>query len=134
MKTSHIVLIFVVLFVLAIKLLTPDRSTQAVLLNIDTSPEKQTVREKLINQFKETGVIDKIETSGSRPSVYIGDRFKKLEKHEREAAMSTISDYYYTLNQKTSMIIIKDPKTDKKIGKYSQNGLSLKDWKKSNNP
>jgi hypothetical protein len=131
MKSSYIVLIFVVLFILAIKLLTPDRSTQPVLINgIDTSSEKQVVREKLINQLKETGAINKIEISGSLPYVYIGKHFKKLENHEKETMMSTISDYYYTLNKKTTMVIIKDPNTNKRIGKYNQNGFSMKDKRK----
>ncbi|MEE9346183.1 MAG: hypothetical protein V3U88_11310 [Methylococcales bacterium] len=131
MKSSYIVLIFVVLFILAIKLLTPDRSTQPVLINgIDTSSEKQVVRERLINQLKETGAINKIEISGSLPYVYIGKQFKKLENHEKETMMSTISDYYYTLNKKTTMVIIKDPNTNKRIGKYNQNGFSMKDKRK----
>ncbi|HFD13531.1 MAG TPA: hypothetical protein ENJ32_13850 [Crenotrichaceae bacterium] len=127
MKTQYIVLILLVLFGLSIKLLTPDRSTQPVLLgNIDTSPEKQLSRQKVINKLKATGVIEKIETSGSLPTVYIGERFLSLTKDEKEDYLSTISDYSYTLNTKTSMVILKDPKTNKKIGKYSQNGLSMK--------
>jgi len=127
MKTSYIVLAFVILFVLAIKLLTPDRALQPVLINsINTSPEKQIVRERLIDKYKNTGVIDKIETSGSAPSVYVGQRFNSLKKHEKETVMSTVSDYYYVLNKKTSMVIIKDSITNEKIGKYSQNGLSIK--------
>ncbi|MEE9426396.1 MAG: hypothetical protein V3V18_15670 [Methylococcales bacterium] len=131
MKTQYIVLIFLVFFVLAIKLLTPDRSLQPVFVNnIDTSPEKQIVREKLINKLKKTGVIDKIETPENHPYVYIGERFKALKKDEIENFMSTISDYYYTLNKKTTMVIIKDPETNEKIGKYSQNGLSMKKKRK----
>lgn len=126
MKTQYIVLIFLVLFVLAIKLLTPDRSLQPVLLNVDTSPAKQVERETLINKLKKTGVIYKIETPDSLPYVYIGERFKSLKYDEKEILMSTISDYYYTLNQKSSMVIIKDSNTNEKIGKYSQNGLSMK--------
>ena len=126
MKTQYIVLIFLVLFVLAIKLLTPDRSLQPVLLNVDTSPAKQIEREKLINKLKKTGVIYKIETPESLPYVYIGERFKALKYDEKETFMSTISDYYYTLNKKSSMVIIKDPNTNEKIGKYSQNGLSMR--------
>jgi hypothetical protein len=131
MKTQYIVVIFLVFFVLAIKLLTPDRSSQPVFVsNIDTSPEKQIVREELINKLKKTGVIDKVETAENRPYVYIGERFKSLKKDEIENFMSTISDYYYTLNKKTTMVIIKDPETNEKIGKYNQNGLSMKKKRK----
>lgn len=111
---------------LAIKLLTPDRELQPVLLNIDTSPQQQAAREKLIEKLKKTGVISKIDTSELQPHVYIGERFKTLTKDEKETFLSSISDYYYTLNKKSSMVIIKDPKTNQKIGKYSQNGLSMK--------
>jgi len=127
MKTQYIVLILVVLFVLAIKLLTPDRSLQPVLLNVSTSPEKQIAREKLIDKLKKTGVISRIETENSPPSVYIGERFKSLTNDEKETFMETVSEYYYTLNKKSSMVIIKDPGTNKIIGKYSQNGLSMKE-------
>ncbi len=126
MKTQYIVLIFLVLFVLAIKLLTPDRSLQPVLLNIDASPEKQVAREKVIEKLKKTGVISRIETQNLLPNVYIGERFQALKDDEKESFMSSISDYYYVLNKKSSMVVIKDPKTNKKIGTYNQNGLSMK--------
>jgi hypothetical protein len=126
MKTQYIVLILVVLFVLAIKLLTPDRSSQPVLLNLDASPEKQAARSKVIDNLKKIGVISKIETAKSPASVYIGERFNSLTNDEKETYMSTISEYSYSLNKKSSMVIIKDPSTNKIIGKYSQNGLSLK--------
>ena len=127
MKNQYIVLIVVILFVLAIKLLTPDRSSQPVLLNLDASPEKQAVREKLIDKLKKTGVISKIDTAKSPASVYIGEHFKSLTNDEKETYMSTISEYSYSLNKKSSMVIIKDPSTNKIIGKYSQNGLSMKE-------
>ena len=127
MKTGYIVLAFVILFILAIKLLTPDRALQPVLINnIDTSPEKQSVRKRLIDQYKNTGLIDRIDTSGAAPSVYVGQLFYPLKKHEKETVMSTVSDYYYVLNKKSSMVIIKDAVTKEKIGKYSQNGLSIR--------
>jgi hypothetical protein len=93
---------------------------------VNTSPEKQIVREKLIDKLKKTGVIDKIETPELLPHVYIGERFHSLKKDEKETYMSTISEYSYSVNKKSSMVIIKDPSTNKIIGKYSQNGLSLK--------
>jgi hypothetical protein len=126
MKTHYIVIFLVVMFVLAIKLLTPDRSLQPVLLDVNTSPEKQLAREKSMSQFKQSGVIDKIETPDFLPNVYVGERFNALGNDEKEMIMSTISGYYYVLNKKSSMVIIKDSKTKKKIGKYSQNGLSMK--------
>lgn len=126
MQTRYIVLIILVVFVLAINLITPDGGSEPVPLNVDISQKKQLEREKLISDLKQKGIVQKIDQQNSIPNVYVSDAFKALDNFEKEELLTEISTYYYAQHKRSSMVIIRDSSSGEKLGSYSQNGLSLK--------
>ena len=81
---------------------------------------KQPERLAFIKKAMSEGLVQKIETPGTIPRVWVTPRFKAQDYDFKESVSRTILAYYYVEDQNNDMITLWDVKSGKKIGSYSQ--------------
>ena len=98
---------------------------QTYLQKIDVSPEMQAKRKNAIEKLIRKGVFYKIEIPGSLPRVYVGDLFYMAEIDQKRLFISIVYAYYNTNDPSMDVVGIRDSRTGKEIGTFSEYGLNL---------
>lgn len=89
---------------------------------LDKSKEMQELREDFIQSYKDKDIIDRVgDVFGFSLQVYVGSAWKETKFDMKKTCISNIFDYYYAENPKLMSITLKDPRTDREVGKYSYN-------------
>jgi hypothetical protein len=89
---------------------------------LDKSKEMQELREDFIQSYKNKDIIDRVgDVFGFSLQVYVGSAWEKTKFDMKKTCISNVFDYYYAKNPKLMSITLKDPKTDREVGKYSYN-------------
>lgn len=90
--------------------------------------QEQEAREDFIHTFIKAGYFYKIETNGLRtfPVLWVGLDFYGLTFDMKEYDVSIVMDYFSTqVHDERIMIILKDSRSGKRIGKFDRSGLHL---------
>lgn len=84
-------------------------------------PKRKQFIQKLISQ----GVFSKVEMPGSLPHLWVKPVFYSLDYETKEQFVNVVYAYYVTENPRWDIIVLKDSRTGKRIGSYSEFGLDL---------
>lgn len=102
------------------------RATAAVTRpTVDKSPEMQKGREVFIEKMKLLNVIQKIETPGNLPRVYVAPAFYAADFDSKRNFMSVVYAYHFDGSGISDLVRIYDGRSGKEIGTYSPAGLRL---------
>lgn len=95
-------------------------------LPIDASAAMQVEREKLIQDLTDQGVFERLALEGTTPDVYVSKRFQNLDFELKQKFVSVVYAYSAARNQAFTVVLLKDARTNKKIGSYTASeGLKL---------
>ena len=98
----------------------------SALKNIKKDTETQAKRKDLIDDLISQGIFKRIGTPGSIPRIYVGNTFYNLSFKDKEKFVGVVLAYGYSQSKETTMVLIYDNKTNKKVGSYDAvNGLDL---------
>ena len=82
-------------------------------------------RKQLIQKLISLGIFSKVEMPGSLPHVWITPTFRRLDFDDKQKFLNVVYAYYLTENRRSNIVVLKDSRTGKRIGTYSQSGLDL---------
>ena len=90
-----------------------------------TPKEKKELADTAISYIN-SGIIYKVNRLDEFTDVLVTDKFKNLPYDQKNIVMTNLMSLYYYLNYKSTMLVIKDYKTNKVLGNFSlQWGLDL---------
>ncbi|MCX7546088.1 hypothetical protein [Marinicella gelatinilytica] len=105
---------------------TPTTKTVKSKFNVpDKSIEAQNKRKEFIQKLINDGYIHKVEMPGSLPHVFVKTKFYDLSFDDKQSFLSMILAYYFVDNNNSDILVIKDYKSGKNVGQYSERGLKL---------
>lgn len=106
-----------------------DTPTKEGATAIDHAPDKQALRQAVIQQYKSMGILDKVECRASTPhdpaQIWIMPAFRGLKFDLKQALIKPVYDYCYVEVNATNVLLLKDALTGKTIGAYGAGGLEL---------
>ena len=82
-------------------------------------------RKQLIRKLISLGIFSKVEMPGSLPHVWVTPTFRRLDFDDKQKFLNVVYAYYLTENRRSNIVVLKDSRTGKRIGTYSQYGLDL---------
>jgi len=89
---------------------------------LDKSKEMQELREDFIQNYKKKDIIHHVgDVFGFSLQVYVGSAWKETQFDMKKTCISNIFAYHYAKKPKLMSVTLKDPDTDRKVGKYSYN-------------
>lgn len=91
----------------------------------DKSETAQNKRKQFIQQLINDDFIQKIEVPGSLPHVFVKPKFYDLSFGDKQSFISMVLAYYFVIDSKSDILIIKDFRTEKEVGQFSERGLKL---------
>lgn len=92
---------------------------------MDKSEEMQQKRKDYIQNLKEKGVIDHVDVSQGLIKIYVGPIWNKIKFDTKEASIDGLVTYYYAQDPEMNSAVLRDPYTNKKIGRFDKYGLDL---------
>lgn len=92
---------------------------------LDTSPEAQAKRERLIKQLISRSVFSKVEMPASLPHAWTGPAWDSLSYDEKQTFCGVVLAWYMAQNPQLDILVVKDYRTGKRIGSFDRSGLDL---------
>lgn len=86
----------------------------------------QAERKAFIDKALREGIFYKIEVPAELPHLWVQPRFLNGDYDTKRKLASVVYAYYFAMNPKHDILVIKDSRTGKRIGTYSASGLDLK--------
>jgi len=80
-----------------------------------------------INKLTKQGYFQKVEVPGELPHVWVTPRFYGLSFDDKQAFISVVYAYYIGRNKKSNIVVLRDSRTNEKVGIFSKEhgGLRL---------
>ncbi len=73
-----------------------------------------------IKKLIRMGVFQKVEIPGNLPQVWVTPTFHSLDFDRKSQFINVVYAYYVTMNPSYNIVVLRDSKTGKRIGKYAE--------------
>lgn len=93
--------------------------------DVDRSAQAQSGRLDFMGKLGDLGVIYKLEMPGRYPHVYVGPAWESLSIDDKKSFISVVAAYYYVKNAESDIVVLKDYRDGKDVGRFDQYGLHL---------
>jgi len=115
-----LIVIVVLVFVAQVASIPTTQKTATITKPVvDTSPEIQKDRLKLINELTNAGVFYKVDKPGTYAHVWVTPLFNALAFDKKQTFISVVFAYYVSENPKSELVLLFDSQTGKQVGKYA---------------